>query len=590
MQALFLFLFFGFVSCSKSDTQPPNVIFILTDDQGYGDLACHGNPWIQTPNLDKLHSESIRFTNYHVGTTCAPTRAGIMTGKYCNKVGAWHTVKGRQIVYPEEKMLAEFFNEAGYSTGIFGKWHLGDNYPYRPQDRGFQEALIHGGGGVGQQPDYWENDYFDDTYFHNGEPKKFKGYCTDVWFSEALKFIERNKQKPFFCYVSTNAPHGPFNVEDKYSDPYKENPNIPNPNFYGMITNIDDNIGILRNKLDELGLSRNTILIFMTDNGTSAGATFDKSSNVSKGYNAGMRGRKGSPFEGGHRVPFFIHWPYRFDSNKDITEITSHIDIAPTLIDLCDIQLKNEIDFDGVSLKPLLQNETIDWPERTIVTDTQRKEFLEKWKSYAVMTAQWRLVGKKLYDIKADPGQKNDIAEKHPEVIKQLIAEYEIWWDDVSQNAERYSYIKVGSSQENPTRLNSHDLHLENGSTAWNQGHVRLLGVANGFWPVEVVESGTYEISICRWPKESGLNLNDKAPKGEAVSGGKPYPEGKSISINKASLKINEIVKTIDIDPNSKAAVFQLNLEKGRYFWESWFTDENGEDIRSAYYVYVKKE
>jgi len=270
--------------------QKPNVIFILTDDQGYGDLACHGNPWIKTPNLDKLHSESVRFTNFHVGTTCAPSRSGLMTGKYCNKVGVWHTVNGREILREGETTLAEKMKTAGYKTGIFGKWHLGDNYPFRPQDRGFDEVLIHGGGGVGQQPDYWENDYFDDTYFHNGKPQKYKGYCTDVWFSEALKFIKANKNKPFFCYLPTNAPHGPYNIADKYSNPYKNNPNIPNPNFYGMITNIDENIGRLREELKKMGIDKNTILVFMTDNGTAAGVKFGKNGEVVSGYNADMRG------------------------------------------------------------------------------------------------------------------------------------------------------------------------------------------------------------------------------------------------------------------------------------------------------------
>lgn len=202
--------------------QKPNIIFILTDDQGYGDLACHGNSWIKTPHLDKLYSESIRFTNFHVGTTSAPTRAGLMSGKYCNKVGVWHTINGREMLSEDVEILPELLKEAGYQTGIFGKWHLGDSYPFRPQDRGFDEVLIHGGGGVGQQPDYWNNDYFDDTYFHNGNPEKFSGYCTDIWFSEAIKFIRNNKRRPFFCYIPTNAPHSPFHVEEKYMSPLRK--------------------------------------------------------------------------------------------------------------------------------------------------------------------------------------------------------------------------------------------------------------------------------------------------------------------------------------------------------------------------------
>ena len=248
------------LSCNNQPGRQPNVILIMTDDQGYGDLACHGNPWIQTPELDKLYAESVRFTDFHVGTTCAPTRSGLLTGRNCNEVGVWHTIIGRNFLREGERTIADILGENGYTTGIFGKWHLGDNYPYLPENRGFDVSLIHGGGGVGQTPDYWNNDYFDDTYFRNGKPEKFEGYCTDIWFAEALRFIESKKNEPFFCYLTPNAPHGPFHVPQRYIDMYSDNPDVVNPNFYGMITNIDKNIGLLRSKLRELGIEENTIL------------------------------------------------------------------------------------------------------------------------------------------------------------------------------------------------------------------------------------------------------------------------------------------------------------------------------------------
>ncbi|MCK4999127.1 MAG: sulfatase-like hydrolase/transferase, partial [Anaerohalosphaera sp.] len=189
---------------SKSKTKHPNVILIITDDQGYGDLACHGNKIIKTPNMDSLYAQSTRLTNFHVGPTCAPTRAALMTGRYCNRTGVWHTVMGRSMLRKDETTIANVFTDTGYKTAFFGKWHLGDNYPFRPQDRGFQEVLAHGGGGITQAPDHWNNDYFDDTYFHNGTHKKCTGYCTDVWFENAIKFIEQNKNRPFFCYLATN--------------------------------------------------------------------------------------------------------------------------------------------------------------------------------------------------------------------------------------------------------------------------------------------------------------------------------------------------------------------------------------------------
>ena len=289
--------------CAPAETRAaarPNVVLVMTDDQGYGDLACHGNPWIRTPNLDRLHRESVRLTDFHVSPLCTPTRAGLMTGQNPVRLGAWGTTWGRSLPRRDAVTMADLFAASGYPTGCFGKWHLGDNYPFRPQDRGFTEVLIHGGGGVGQTPDYWDNDYFDDTYFHNGKPEKCRGYCTDVWFDAAIRFIESNRDRPFFAYVPTNAPHGPFHVAQKYSSLYSADPNVPNTNFYGMITNIDENMGRLTAKLDELGLSENTILIFTTDNGTAAGFR------GGKGFNAGMRGTKGSLYEGGHRVPCFI--------------------------------------------------------------------------------------------------------------------------------------------------------------------------------------------------------------------------------------------------------------------------------------------
>lgn len=268
----------------------------MTDDQGYGDLAAHGNPWLKTPNLDALHEASVRFTNFHVGTTCAPTRAGLMTGVNCNRTGAWHTVGGRSLLAERFVTLADELKEEGYATGIFGKWHLGDNYPYRPQDRGFEEVLIHGGGGVGQTPDYWENDYFDDTYFRNGSPEKFEGYCTDVWFRESMKYMEQKAagNQPFFTYISTNAPHSPYHVEERYVAPYRGNDEIANPEFYGMIANADENIGRLLNWLEEKDMADNTIVVFLTDNGTSGGAYLDKQLHVKKAITPVCVARKAS--------------------------------------------------------------------------------------------------------------------------------------------------------------------------------------------------------------------------------------------------------------------------------------------------------
>ncbi|MBN2316206.1 MAG: arylsulfatase, partial [Sedimentisphaerales bacterium] len=438
-------------SRGESRGKRPNVILVMTDDQGYGDLGCHGNPIIKAPHLNALYTQSVRLTNFHVGPTCSPTRAGLMTGHYCNRTGVWHTIMGRSLLRKDEVTMGDVFSASGYRTGIFGKWHLGDNYPFRPQDRGFDEVLIHGGGGVGQGPDYWGNDYFDDTYFHNDRPEKFTGYCTDVWFDGAIKFIEANKNRPFFCYLSTNAAHSPYNVSKEYMKPYLDKGLLENQaRFYGMITNIDENMGRLMRRLKELDMEENTILIFMTDNGTSG-----------NGFNAGMRGKKGSEYDGGHRVPCFVRWPAgNLKGGKDIERLTAHVDLLPTFIDLCGLKKPHGLEFDGDSIAQLLTGDDEDWPDRTLVTDSQRIEHPEKWRKSAVMTDRWRLInGKELYDMKVDPGQKKDIADAHPQVVEKLRKAYEDWWADVSERFDEYCEIIIGSDKQNPTRLMSHDWH-----------------------------------------------------------------------------------------------------------------------------------
>ena len=328
--------------------EKPNVILIITDDQGYGDVSAHGNPLLKTPNLDQLHAASVRLTNYHVDPTCSPTRSALLSGRYSTKTGVWHTICGRSLMAPEELTIAEILSAAGYQTGMFGKWHLGDAYPTRPQDQGFQSVVYHGGGGVGQTPDYFGNDYFDDTYWRQGQVEKFDGYCTDVWFREAQKFIHQHRQDPFFVYLSTNAPHGPFLVDEKYSAPYVEAGDGPS-RFLGMIANIDENVGNLVAYLKEQQLWDNTIFIFTTDNGTAAG---------DKVFSAGMRGKKGSEYDGGHRVPFFIHWPKGgIEGGKDVDQLTAHIDLRPTLTELCDVLAIDGPVADGTSLVSILKGD-----------------------------------------------------------------------------------------------------------------------------------------------------------------------------------------------------------------------------------------
>ncbi len=586
---LLILLIMAFGSCMRSGaSELPNVILIITDDQGYGEISFHGNPWIQTPNMDRLAQESCRLTDFHVGTTCAPTRSGLMTGRNCNRVGVWHTVNGRSLLRKDEVTIADVFKSNGYTTGMFGKWHLGDNYPYRPHDRGFDEAFYHGGGGVTQSPDYWDNDYFDDTYFRKGEPEKVKGYCTDVWFGNALDFIKRNQEIPFFCYLSTNSPHGPFHVPQKFIDLYKDNPKVTNPNFYGMITNVDENLGVLREKLEELGLADNTILIFMTDNGTAAGVNLDRDGFPDAGFNAGMRGKKGSEYNGGHRVPFFIHWKDgNIQSGRDVEQITSYNDVLPTLIDLCGLDGPDVV-YDGTSIAPLLNGEFEEWDERIIITDTQREDVPVKGKQSAVMTDKWHLIrGEELYDMDNDPGQTTNVAGEYPEQVEKLRIAYEKWWEDISTDFDDYCEIIINTGEENPVCLRSHDWHSAL-IPPWNQGHIRSGIPGNGFWVVDVASAGTYEFALRRWPLETGLPLNGTLPPGEAVPGGVAQPAGKSIQIIKASMKAGTEEQSSQVDPDQQDVSFTFDLEPGEFRMQTWMEDIHGES-RGAYYVYVTK-
>ncbi|MEZ6065475.1 MAG: arylsulfatase [Planctomycetaceae bacterium] len=482
----------------------PNVLLIMTDDQGYGDIAAHGNTMIQTPALDRLHAESVRLTNFHVDPTCSPTRSALMTGRYSTRTGVWHTIQGRSFMDPAETTLAEVFAANGYRTGHFGKWHLGDNAPLRPQDQGFEEVLMCGGGGVTQTPDWWGNDYFDDVYRdESGRPEQFSGYCTDVWFREATRFIEESQQqqRPFFCYLPTNAPHGPYNVADEYADPYRQQ-GVPRDmaKFYGMITNIDENVGRLLVTLDQRGLTNDTIVIFMTDNGTAAGvAGRRESSDGWQGFNAGMRGQKGSQYDGGHRVPCFIRWPDgQLSGGRDIDVLAAHVDLLPTLAELCGLNFQPDRPLDGRSLVPVLRRTSrrrLVGP--TLFVHSQRIEFVQKWRNSAVMTQQWRLVdGKQLYDMSSDPGQQQDIAGQHPDVVKRLTAAYEGWWESLSPVFYEYVRIDLGSPAENPASLTCHDWHTGDKPVPWHQGMVANDPPHNGDWAVNVVEQGRYRFTL----------------------------------------------------------------------------------------------
>jgi arylsulfatase A-like enzyme len=419
--------------------QPPNIIFILTDDQGYGDLGCHGNPYIKTPNLDRLHDESVRFTDHHASPTCSPTRASLMTGRHEFKSGVTHTIQERERLSLKAATVAQVLKSAGYATGIFGKWHLGDAAPYQPNRRGFDEVFIHGCGGIGQVypgtcGDAPGNTYFSPAILHNGTFVKTDGYCTDVFFGQATRWLaeKRKGHAPFFAYITPNAPHVPLDCPPEYEARY-ESANLPAQakKFYGMITNIDDNVGRLLGRLKEWGLERNTLVIFMNDNGGTAGV---------KVFNAGMRGQKGTPYQGGTRAAGFFRWPGTFQP-ADVEALTAHIDFFPTFAELAGARIPGGLKLDGRSLVPLLENPKAEWPDRYLFTHCGRWEKGQaaesKYAKCSVRTARFNMVSIgpakqwELYDIKSDPGETTNVAGQHPDVVQRIDAAYDQWWDEV---------------------------------------------------------------------------------------------------------------------------------------------------------------
>lgn len=561
------------IGVAASAADRPNVILIITDDQGYGDIHAHGNSMIQTPHMDALYADSVRLTDFHVDPTCSPTRSALMTGRYSTRTGVWHTIMGRSLMDSGEVTVAEVFQAAGYRTAMFGKWHLGDNAPCRPQDQGFDHVFCHGGGGVGQTPDYFGNDYFDDTYFLNADTKPVQGYCTDVWFDAAEAFIAdaARGDHPFFVYLSTNAPHGPFHVADKYADPYRgQGVSDSMSRFYGMITNIDENLGALRGRLQELGIAENTLLIFMTDNGTAAGARRAKGREGGwNGFNAGMRGAKGSAYDGGHRVPCFVHWPQRdLKGGHDVDLLTAHIDLLPTLANLCDLKPPADVELDGMDLTQWLLDPDATQPDRTLFVHSQRIEHPKKWKTCSVMTSRWRLVNRlELYDLQQDPGQSRNVADKHPQIVEQLRAEYETWWQSLKPKFSHYVRIDVGNESQNPSTLTAHDWHTSGGPVPWNHGHIRRGIVANGFWAITVRQPGTYVVTLRRWPAERCGPL-------EATG---------------ARLKIGELEYSRQVKPEQNSVSFDCEFTAGATKLQTWLTSDSLED-RGAYYVSVQRK
>ncbi|MFI5460871.1 MAG: arylsulfatase [Isosphaerales bacterium] len=514
-------------SAQGAPDERPNILLIMTDDQGYGDLGAHGNPKIKTPHIDQFTTESVRLKNFYVSPVCSPTRASLLTGRYNFRTGVVDTYLGRSMMHPDEVTLAEVLAAAGYRTGIFGKWHLGDNSPLRPIDQGFREALVIKGGGIGQPADPpGGSSYFDPVLQHNGKAERYKGYCSDIFAQAAIDFLSADGDHPFFAYLAFNCPHDPLEAPEPELAAYKAMdltlgsfPQLGQPipaalaappdsvaRVYAMVTNIDTNVGKILKVLDDRRIAGKTIVVFMTDNGP-----------AQVRFNAGLRGWKGSVYDGGIHVPCYIRWPGQLPAGLIVDQVAAHIDLMPTLLAACDVAPPRDVKLDGKSLLLLLRGvQTTGWPDRTLFFQWHRGDRPEAGRAFAARSRTYKLVRREptpgargkppleLYDMEHDPLELHDVAGLHPDVVARMHANYQDWFKDVtSTRGPEPIRIELGGTRENPTFLTRQD--WRGPLAGWNPNDL-------GFWEVQVARAGSFDISLHfaprRFPTTAHVSLS----------------------------------------------------------------------------------
>ena len=490
----------------------PSVVLILSDDQGYGDIRSHGNEKIDTPVLDALAEEGARFDRFFVSPICAPTRAALMTGRYHLRTGVVEVTPDHLATMQlDEVTLAEAFKQAGYTTGLFGKWHLGKWYPYHPNVQGFDDFF-------GFRSGAWGN-YFDTTLEYNTRQVPTEGYITDVLTDRAIAFIRRHRDRPFFCYVPYNVPHSPFQVSDHYFNKYKgRGLDDRIAAVYGMCENMDENIGRILDTLEALELAEDTIVLFLTDNGPNGVR-----------YNAHMRGRKGKVDEGGVRVPLFMRWPSGIDAGTVVEPIAADIDLFPTLVELCGIEIPKTKPLDGISLAPLLLREDTNWPERKLFSVRMDESFTGRRRinGIAVRTDRWRLTvyGRDvaLYDMNADPRQRRNVAEQHPTIVAELHADIARWYADVTRESFPRVPIPIGYEAEPIIDLRAPDSHLHGNISVAGKVPSDIQWIHSWrntedhvWWEIDVVRGGEYEVQITYSSPQPGPPLTMLAKSADA--------------------------------------------------------------------------
>lgn len=474
--------------------RPPNIVVILTDDQGYGDFSLRRNPILKTPNLDRLAAESVEFTRFSVSPVCAPTRAALLTGRYPLRTGVHGVTKGRETMRSSEITLANCLKPAGYRTALIGKWHLGENYPYVPHARGFDEF-------TGFRTGHW-NWYFNSPVERNGKPSQLKGYIADSLTSEAIGFVKRAKRDPYFLYLAYNTPHAPYQLPDSYFNRFASHGLSPeNQAIYGMVSNLDDNIGRLLPHLDN-----ETIVMFLCDNGPQT----DR-------FNAGLRGRKGSVYEGGTRSPLYVRYPAKLKGGRTVSQIAGHIDILPTLLDMAGLNRPDGPPLDGRSLKPLLEGNPVNWQPRLIFTHADQQPNPLNPYPGCVRDQDFKMVnGKELYNLAIDPGETTNIAQNEPRRMADLTKSYEAWFASTLQGfTPGAPPIPVGFEQENPALLSAPQANLD-GSLRYFMKQGYAHDFATGWstpadqmsWSIDATTSSRYEAIVqYRGPVGAKLSL-----------------------------------------------------------------------------------
>lgn len=590
----------------RSRDARPNVIIIITDDQAYGDLSCMGNTKLQTSNIDRLFQDSVWFPNHYGCPLCSPARASLLTGRYNYRTGIVDTSTGLSMMRPDETNLAQILSRAGYQTAISAKWHLGDNYPLRPIDRGFQHSLICKDAIVAGISNAPNNSLFDPILYQNERPAKTKGYITDISFSAAIDFIEASRGSPFFMYLPTNVVHTPLEVAPHYSAPFKAmGLDGYTATLYGEVVNLDENVGRLRSKLEQLGVARNTIIIYTVDNGPIGAHGVEDAPDGAHRYNLGLRGGKNTVWEGGIKLPFFVSWPGTLPTGRKCEQIVSHIDVLPTILEMCGVTPPRELHCDGRSLVPLMKGKGGEWPERTLFFQQTRPDYAhriygdeprpfvncaargQKYKAVMVSSDREAMYFRpatfqetELYDIEQDPGEQHNVAGEHPEIVRKMRAEYEAWFDEVSKGIRPPVRNILGSSHENPVKLTSQDLR---GVRSARGPHTLEAARAQaekkephgfGYWAVEVVRGGRYTFTMQFEP----VTVLD-----DVCAWRFPLKTGE------AFLSIGELETSRLISEGDASVIFDVQLHPGKFFLNASFTGQRSDDAEvSPFFVVVE--